>query len=474
MEILSADQYFWARLIFERSLAFIYCIAFIVALNQFPVLTGEKGLLPVTRFVNRIPYKHAPSLFHFHYTDNFFKWFCWLGILLSGALVLGASSWLHPLVHVLIWLSLYFMYLSITNVGQIFYGFGWESMLCEAGFFMAFMGPEWMKPSWIPILILRWMLFRTEMGAGLIKIRGDSCWRDLTALYFHHETQPMPNPLSRYFHFLPKIILRGGVIFSHFVQLIAPFGLFLPQPVAGIAGSLIILHQLVLIAGGNYSWLNWLTVVLGFLAIATPVKNVALAPIPLWFELIQITLGIGTLILSYKPFMNLISRRQKMNYCWNRYNLVGAYGAFGSVTKKRYELVVEGSMDRVGWKEYEFKAKPGDLKRRPPQFAPYHLRLDWLMWFLPFSVVTDGRQVYVMEQEEWFLRFIQRLLMNDKNVLKLIRMNPFPEAAPEFVRVRYYEYHFTDNKEYKLSGNYWKRELVGEYLPSLTLDDFSA
>src|SRR5690606_20169798 len=76
----------------------------------------------------------------------------------------------------------------------------------------------------------------------------------------------LPNPLSWYFHRLPKPIHRAGVVFSHFVQVGAPFGLFFPQPVASIAGVLIIVHQLLLVVSGNYAWLNWLTIVLGFSA----------------------------------------------------------------------------------------------------------------------------------------------------------------------------------------------------------------
>lgn len=472
MELLSAPEYYYARLFFERSLAFIYGLGFLVALNQFPALLGTSGLLPVTRFLNRVPFQFAPSLFHWHYSDRFLKGLCWIGLILSFSIVLGLSGFLHPLIHVLIWLLLYFFYLSITNVGQVFYAFGWESMLCEAGFFMAFMGPEWMMPNWVSILILRWMLFRTEMGAGLIKIRGDQCWKDLTALYYHHETQPMPNPLSRYFHFLPRFILRQGVRFSHFVQLVAPFGLFLPQPISTIAGCLIIFHQFILIVGGNYAWLNWLTVVLGFLAISAPIPEHSLLPRPLWYDLLIGTVGGFTIWLSYRPLLNLFSRRQKMNYCWNRYHLVGAYGAFGSVTKKRFELIIEGSMNGQEWKAYEFKAKPGHLSRRPPQFAPYHLRLDWLMWFLPFSVVTEGQRVFVLEQEEWFLRFLHKLLQNDLKTLKLLKENPFPGRAPAQIRVRYYFYSLNRKQEQKLTGNYWKREYVGEYLPPLTLELF--
>lgn len=474
IDFLSATHYYWARLLFERSLALIYLIGFLVALKQFPALLGEKGLLPAPSFLKRAHPKLYPSLFHYHYSDAFLKQICWVGIILSGALVAGLSAHLHPLFHLSIWLVLYYFYLSISNIGQVFYGFGWESMLCEAGFFMAFMGPEWMAPSWIPILILRWMLFRTEMGAGLIKLRGDKCWRDLTALYFHHETQPMPNPLSRFFHYMPKIFLRWGVMFSHFVQVIVPLCLFLPQPIAGFAGVMIIAHQLLLIIAGNYAWLNWLTVVLGFLAIAGPEPAVVLAARPMWYEIVLGLLAVGSCYYSYQPLLNLFSKHQKMNYCWNRFHLICAYGAFGSVTKKRYEIVIEGRNAGSGWHEYEFKAKPGKLNRRPPQYAPYHLRLDWLMWFLPFSVVVDEKRkmVYAFEQEEWFLRFVQKLFQNDPLTLKLIRHNPFPTSPPEEIRARYYLYHFTTKEEFKKTGNYWKRELMGEYLPELRSDDF--
>jgi hypothetical protein len=41
------------------------------------------------------------------------------------------------------------------------------------------------------------------IGAGMIKIRGDQCWRDLTCMNYHYQTQPVPNPFSIYFHNTP-------------------------------------------------------------------------------------------------------------------------------------------------------------------------------------------------------------------------------------------------------------------------------
>ncbi len=189
-----------ARILIWRVLAGVYLVAFLSTLNQFPTLLGSHGLLPVPEFIRHVPFRNAPSLFYLHYSDSFLALICWAGILISGLTLLGLTEkgpwWLIMLA----WLTLWVLYLSIVNVGQTFYGFGWESMILEAGFFTAFLGSPRLASSVVPILILRWMLFRTELGAGLIKMRGDACWRDLTCLQYHYETQPMPNPLSWFFH----------------------------------------------------------------------------------------------------------------------------------------------------------------------------------------------------------------------------------------------------------------------------------
>ncbi|WPU66929.1 lipase maturation factor family protein [Peredibacter starrii] len=468
MDILSADNYVMARMIFDRTLGAIYFIAFLSAYNQFPALLGEHGLLPVPDFVKRVKFRQFPTVFHWKYSDSMLKIMCGVGMLLGLLLTFGAFDYAPIVVHMLSWLTLYGLYLSLVSVGQDFYGFGWETMLLEAGFFAAFMGPYWVTPSWIPILILRWMLYRTEMGAGLIKLRGDQCWRDLTCLYYHHETQPLPNPLSRYFHHLPKWFHRFGVVFSHFCQLVAPFGLFFPQPIAAVAGFFLIFHQMILVVSGNYSWLNWLTIVLGVLAFSD--GGIATTPAPLWFQIIQIGIGVLAIFLSYRPFLNFFQKRQYMNYCWNRWHLVGAYGAFGSVTKERYEIVIEGTDEispdeKTVWKEYGFRGKPVELNRTPPVVAPYHLRLDWMIWFLPFGVLVGDDDIYVQGHDLWFVRFMLKLLRNDKRLLKLLRHNPFPDDPPVWVRAKFYQYHFTESGE----KNIWKRTYKGEYCPELSL-----
>ena len=440
------------RLLFLRGLAAIYLIAFLSALNQFPALLGERGLLPVRDFLDAVRFRDAPSLFHWRYSDRLLRAVAWAGIALS-VLSIAADRAPWPLF-MIIWLARWALYLSIVNVGQTFYAFGWESMLCEAGFFAAFLGPARLQTPVIVIVILRWMLFRVELGAGLIKLRHDECWRNLTCLYYHHETQPLPNPLSRLFHRLPKPLHRASVAFSHFVQVVAPFGLFAPQPIASIAAALAISQQLLLIVSGNYAWLNWLTVVLGVTGFSDAVlhfKSPAMAARPPAFDAILYLLAALTIVLSVHPALNFFARNQYMNYCWNRFHLVCAYGAFGSITRERYEVVIEGSNDGVEWKEYGFRAKPGDPARRPPQVAPYHLRLDWLMWFLPFSLHR--------RYEIWFVRFVGKLLAGDAQTLALLRHNPFPDAPPKYLRAGYYLYHFDGG------GAWWTRTRVGDYLP---------
>lgn len=479
-DFLLTPHYHFARMIFERSLGFLYFVAFLSAFNQFKALLGEKGLLPAPEFLKLVSFKEAPGVFHWKYSDRFLNLVCVTGMIVSLLIAAGVVGSGPIAVHMLSWLLVYFLYLSIVNAGQDFYGFGWETMILEAGYFAAFMGPEWVTPSWIPILILRWMLFRTELGAGLIKLRGDQCWKELTCLYYHHETQPLPNPLSRYFHFCPKWFHKSGVVFSHFCQLVAPFGLFLPQPVAFISALFLIVHQLILIISGNYSWLNWLTIVLAFLALPqwNGPEASFLSP-PLWFELIQYAVFLQALFLSYRPFLNLFSSRQYMNYCWNQWHLVGAYGAFGSVTKERYEIVIEGTEsedpeDADSWKEYIFKGKPVELNRKPSVVAPYHLRLDWMIWFLPFTVMVNGKNIYVRGHRLWFVRLVLQLLDNNQELLKLFKINPFKKAPPKYIRAKFYLYKFTTPHEYKQSGNYWKREYLGIYCPILSKDSISS
>ncbi|WP_143674632.1 lipase maturation factor family protein, partial [Streptomyces caniscabiei] len=236
MDWFTAPDLWLSRLLFQRSLAVIYAVAFLGAALQFRALIGERGMLPVPRFVARVPFRHAPSVFHRHYSDRFFAAWAWTGCAVSLSLVAGLDSLLPLWAGMLLWLVPWAMYLSIVNVGQTWYSFGWESLLLEVGFLAVFLGNDEVAPPVVVLFLLRWVLFRVEFGAGLIKMRGDECWRKLTCLDHHHETQPMPGPLSWFFHHLPKPFHRVEVAANHVTQLVVPFLLFAPQPVATAAG----------------------------------------------------------------------------------------------------------------------------------------------------------------------------------------------------------------------------------------------
>jgi hypothetical protein len=454
-----ATDYDLARQVLQRGVAALYAIGFISAIVQFPALLGERGLLPVPRFVAHTPHWQSPSLFRLHYSDRYLRVLCCFGTLLAAATVLGLPQVGPPWVPLGVFLVLWVIYLSIVNVGQTFYAFGWESLLLEAGFLVAFLGSD-RVPAPLPVLlVIRWLVFRLEFGAGMIKMRGDRSWRDLTALYYHHETQPMPNVVSRYAHLLPPWFHRMEVLGNHFAQLVVPWFLFAPQPVASIAAAIVIATQLWLVLTGNFAWLNVITIVLAFAAVSDSTLGLdgafassdALVS-PIWWVVTVAALTVLILVLSWRPLRNLVSPHQLMNASFNRWHLVNAYGAFGSVTKRRFEVIVEGTLsarpsDDAAWREYEFRGKPGDPSRVPPQIAPYHERLGWLLWFLALGAPGGA----------WFPALLRKLLEADAGVLALLRFDPFDGIPPTYVRARMFAYRFSNYAERRDTGVWWIR-----------------
>lgn len=467
-------EYWLTRMVFQRGLALVYVIAFVVALNQFIPLLGEHGLLPVSLFVKHASVAESPSLFFLFPKDWAFKIAAWIGLVLAIVALTGFSEKHGWWLSIAVWGSMWVLYLSFVNVGQVFYGFGWESMLLEAGFLAIFLGDEKTAPSVIMIFLIRWMLFRTMLGAGLIKLRGDSCWKDLTCLIYHYETQPMPNPLSWYFHWLPRYVHQFGVLFNHVAELIVPFGYFLMAPVAAIAGLITLLFHGWLFVSGNFSFLGLLTMVLALstlndklLAHILPIAHPINLAAPPHYQIAVMVYAVVVIIISIFPIKNFFSSRQVMNASYEPFHLVNSYGAFGAITRPRYEVIVEGTDEKqitpqTQWREYEFKGKPGNIYRSPPQIAPYHLRLDWLMWFAGFSPYYE---------QPWFVNLVAKLLQNDRATLSLMGKNPFADHPPTYIKALLYEYHFTTRGERAQTGAWWKRTLAGDYFPAVSMDD---
>ncbi|MCM3778468.1 lipase maturation factor family protein [Microbacterium hydrocarbonoxydans] len=476
MDGFAAVDFGFAREVLQRGIAALYLVAFVSTLNQFRPLLGEHGLLPAPALLDWVGDKpsrrrmlHPTVFLRIRYTDRRLVALCWCGIAIAVLLVLGIPQLAPPWVPMIAFLALWLGYMSIVSVGQTFYSFGWEMLLLEAGFLAAFLGSHDQPPPTVVIVLFWWLLFRVEFGAGMIKIRGGREWRDLTALMYHHETQPMPGPLSRQAHLLPRWFHRAEVVGNHIAQLAVPLFVFapllsiwvpgsVPQIIGTTAALIMIATQLWLVATGNFAWLNWVTIVIAFSAVALPgigspaseeETGTAWPGIPLPWFVITSAVGLLVVALSWPALRNLFARRQLMNASFNRWQIANAYGAFGTVTKERIEIVVEGSLDddALLWREYEFKGKPGDVRRVPGQFAPYHLRLDWLMWFLPL-----GRSL-----DDWFTVFLLRLLEADAPTLALLRSDPFAGERPRWVRAVSYRYRFATRAERRAHGVRWMR-----------------
>ena len=475
--LLDAQDSWIAREIVQRGVAAVYVLAFLSTLHQFPVLLGEKGLLPVPDFLERAGRRAGPTLFrHVPYSDALLRGMCLVGMLLGLAVVLGLPQQGPAWSMLAVFGAMWAMYLSIVSVGQIFYGYGWESMLLECGALVGLLGSHAVPPPQLMMLFLLWLLIRLEFGAGMIKMRGDRSWRDLTAMDHHHETQPMPGPLSRTAHLMPRWWHRAEVLGSHAVQLGIIWLVLAPQPVASFAACAVIATQLFLVVTGNYAWLNWLTILVACAAISdgfwrwllggpfpgwswfgVPLKadgGGAGADVssPLWWTVLVAAAFAGLAVLSRKPLANLFSSHQLMNASFDRFHLVNAYGAFGSMTERRYEVIIEGTEDAAGhhadeetWRAFEFRGKPGDLRRLPRQVAPYHLRLDWQMWFL---ALRPGA-------EPWFVALLERLADGDPGVRRLLARDPFDGRAPTALRVRYCLYRYARREERRDGGARW-------------------
>jgi lipase maturation factor len=494
-QVEASRRYHLARFLILRLLGLVYLTGFAILILQGLPLLGSHGLLPIGDFTTRVAerlgsteagFTRLPSLFWLGHSDGLILAVGWCGALLALLVLFGVTN---AGVMALLWA----LYMSVVHVGQDWYGYGWEIQLLETGFLAIFLCPlgslgpfPSRRPAPLVIGLLRWLIFRIMLGAGLIKMRGDSCWRDLTCLQFHYETQPNPNPLSRLLHLAPHGVATAGVLFNHLNELIAPWLLLLGRHATRVAGCLFVAFQVVLIASGNLSFLNWLTIVPAlacfddaFFARLLPrvlVQRAERAEIaaaerstgePFAKRGVRAaTLGlVGLVVLwgSVPVVTNLLSGHQMMNTSFGALDLVNTYGAFGSVGRERREIVFEGTNDALPgdqsmWREYLFKCAPCDPAQRPCTISPYHYRLDWQIWFAAMATPNEY---------PWTLRFVWKLLHNDPGTLSLLAGNPFPEAPPRFVRARLYVYRFAPLG----SGRYWDRELLGDWIPPLAADD---
>jgi predicted DCC family thiol-disulfide oxidoreductase YuxK len=489
-------SYHLMRPMFLRGLGAIYLIAFVSLWVQIIGLVGADGILPIGRLLSAIRennpefssfglFMRIPTLCWFNASDGFLQLLCGGGSLLACLLILGLAP--TPIL-VLLWL----FYLSLLHAGQVFLGYQWDALLLEAGLLAIFFAPLsftlrpgffWRSsrpitrppPSRAIHFLLRWLLFRLMFLSGLVKLIATvPAWREFTAMRYHYETQPLPPWTAWYAHLLPnwfQAVSVGGVFFA---ELLVPLLFFANRRLRLFACAATICFQLLILTTGNFGFFNLLSIVLCLVLVDDAVwmrivppwrKPVVTGCVAGLRPLLTVPLALVIFTISLVPAMGRVRAFDAIpGFLIKPYELVApfasinAYGLFGDMTTRRYELIIEGSNDQKTWLAYEFKWKPGDVKRTPRFCIPHMPRLDWQMWFAALGIEAGS------QPDPWLYNFLRRLAEGSPTVLKLMDKNPFPDHPPKYLRVSFYDYWFTTWDERAATGAWWKRVEIASQL----------
>ena len=361
---------------------------------------------------------------------------------------------------------LFVLYLSLSAAGQDFLSFQWDSLLIEAGFLAIFLGNVR-----VVVWLFRWLLFRLMFLSGAVKLLShDKTWRDLSAMSYHYWTQPLPNRISWFMAQLPLTFQRMSTAFVLGVELGIPFLIFAPRRLRIFGAKWLLILQVLIFLTGNYTFFNLLAMAMcvflfddrsfeGWLK--RKETKASTKPERLMVALVTalvLTIGLARMIETFsgeavEPLHTIVKYTAPLE-------IVNSYGLFATMTTGRPEIIVEGSMDGETWKAYSFSYKPGDLARAPRWVEPHQPRLDWQMWFAALGNYREN---------PWFVNFAVKLLEGSAEVRGLLEADPFGGRAPRYVRAVLYDYSFTDAEERRRTGNWWKREAKGLYLPAVGL-----
>jgi hypothetical protein len=457
----SAGSYALTEALFLRLLGFVYLTAFGSLWPQIPGLLGSSGIAPVTQMrasmhsaLGAKAYFYVPSLFWWNSADSTLTIYCALGCLASLLLLAG----LFPRYTAA---ACFILYLSLSTVGQPFTSFQWDALLLETGFLALFCGASWL------VWAYRFLLFRLMFESGLVKLTShDPNWRNLHALRYHFLTQPLPNPIAYYMYRAPGWLLDSLTGVTLAIELICPFLLFCPKRIRHCGVALLMLLQVAIILTGNYAFFNLLALALCLWAwddaTFTPLASLLRRGFPASLELrSKFTATASNAALSMLALLGLLSMVGLQAAWLQPFEIVNRYGLFAVMTTTRPEIIIEGSDDRVTWKEYSFRYKPGNLHRNLPFVAHHQPRLDWQMWFAALGNYQES---------PWMQSLMYRLLRGDASVLALLDPPPFPKP-PRYIRALLYMYDFTTPEERGRSGAVWRRELLGNWFGPVSLKE---
>jgi hypothetical protein len=487
--------YLAARWLFLRVLGLIFFSAFYSLAFQIQGLIGPRGILPARDYLAEVArvlgvwrFWFAPSVFWWSASDRALLAICVVGMLASLLLVLN----LCPRGMLVICLA---AFLSFVSTGQDFASYQSDGMLLAAGFISLFLAPIGWRPRWgfsdppsrASRFLLVWLLFRIYFESGAAKILGhDPEWRNFTALDQYYQNGPLPTWIAWYAQHLPHGFHVATAFLTLAVELVLIFGVFLPRRSRILLFFILTPWQLGIILTSNYAFLNYLVLALGFLLLDDTFLA-RLLPRDLRAATstgssISVSSAIGAQPSGWKGNFRLCVQGFFLTWVFyatsalllfmfmplplpalpvralQPFRFANDFGLFAVMTRARYEIEFQGSRDGQTWTAYPFRYKPQDLHAPPRIFAPYQPRFDWNLWF---ASLGGWRQYPFVLQTE------RRLLAGGPDVLALFRGNPFSGEAPQRVRAVLWQYWFSDWKQKREQGLWWRREWVGLYAPTL-------
>ena len=514
-----------SRWLFLRALGCIYFSAFFSLVFQIRGLIGPDGILPANQYLQAVAhsfgYAHglwfAPTLLWLANGPHMLSALCWAGM--AASVLLAVNAWPRAML-----LICSVCFLSFVSAAQDFSSYQSDGMLLEAGFIALFFAPSGLRPGFgsasrasrASLFLLQWEWFRIYFESGVAKIvGGDPQWRNFTAMDEYYQNGPLPTWIGWYMQHLPHWFHASTVFVTLALELGLVWMLFLPRRWRIACFFIVTPWQLGIILSANYTFLNYLVLILGFLllddrfllpslpqrwkasfAVSAPTgaedNPTASQPRePSKFQEVQAEpahskqgrLRSWSLAL-HQPFrvLKLFSIATILSWIFyattaeliwmfsvvplptapvealEPFRIANRYGLFGIMTRGRYEIEFQGSEDGKTWVAYPFRYKPQDVRAAPGIYAPYQPRFDWNLWF---ASLGSWRDYPIVPQTE------VRLLSNDSDVLTLFTKNPFTHEPPREVRAVIWQYWFTTLSEKRTQGLWWSRQFLGLYAPTI-------
>ena len=320
--------------------------------------------------------------------------------------------------------------------------------------------------------------------SGCVKLfSGDPAWRSLTALRFHYETQPLPTWIGWYAHQLPAWAQTASAVVMFGIELLVPFLIFAPRRLRQWACLALVFLQALIFLTGNYCFFNLLTIALCLLLLDDaalraflPERLCEALPVS-GAQQDRIVLAVADpdhvplAAIAVIDFADAILGHSRLPVPWPRplvavygwlepFRTFNHYGLFAVMTTSRREIIIEGSNDRVAWRAYEFKYKPGEVKRRPRIRGTTPTAAG-----LADVVRGAGR----LPAKPLARQLLPALVDGFASGSGVVGAQSFPQAPPRYIRAVVYEYRFTDFATRHRTGAWWRREDKGLYLPPLSL-----